>query len=125
MKLAFVLVFTIIIAPKAFACRDALSETHTFFQELPPSLSSKEAVAKIKVVSTEESKDHDRITKAKVVSAIKGLKANKTIKIFSDMSSCNRDPEIQIGKEYYVAGTIDANGIFRGIWKQQELAGHK
>lgn len=116
---------TLATIPDSYACRDPLSETHTFFKELPRKLASKEVVAKIKVLSFEKTKEHERLTTAKIVSAIRGTKAGKSIKILSDLSSCNRDPEIQKNQEYFIAGKIGPDGLFRGTWRQQELIEQK
>jgi hypothetical protein len=115
------LILVIFTIPEAFACRDPLSETHTFFKELPPSLGSKEVVAKIKVVSTEISKDQAKIVTARIVSAIKGVKVGDVVKIVSDVSSCNRDPDVRSNDEYYVAGTLSSAGFLRGVWQQRDL----
>ena len=106
---------------QALACRDPLLETHTFFTKLTANLSSRSVVAKITVISTDIVMGQDRVTIGKVVSALKGVKPGAKIRILSDTSSCNRDPAILVGRDYYVAGAIDTQGTFRGTWRQREI----
>lgn len=125
MKSISLLAVFILLGQSAVACRDPLSETKTFFAELPPSLKSKNVIAKIKILSLPKNTTKEKITKAKVISAIKGIKDGVLIQIASDLSSCNRDPEIRIDDEYFIAGALDANGFFRGVWREREIVSHK
>ena len=115
----------ILFGQSAAACRDPLSETKTFFTGLPASLKTKNVIAKIRILSPSKNTTKEKITKAKVISAIKGIKDGMLIQIASDLSSCNRDPEIQINDEYFIAGTLDADGTFRGVWREREIVSPK
>lgn len=114
-KIMFIL--SILMASDVFACTDPTSETRTFFKSLPEKLKKKsESVAKIKIISTKlKSK---RVTNASIIKAIKGMKKFKSIIIISDgQHSCNKDPEIIKGQEYFIAGVINEKGVFKGVWK--------
>lgn len=115
------IILSLLLPFNAFACHGQVLETYTFFKNLPPTASVRAVIAKIKVLSVAVTKDYERITTAKVVTAIKGTKAGAGMKIGSDMSSCSRDPDIQAGQEYFVAGSISPDGIFRGQFKFLEL----
>lgn len=105
---------------EALACRDIGSEVRTYLDTLPAAAKSRDFVARVELVTvtTEKSK---RVAKAKVLEKIKGDPKISALTIESEFHSCNRDPELEAGQKYYVAGKIEKDGRFRGLWKTTEV----
>jgi hypothetical protein len=103
----------------AHACRGVHAETKTFLERLPPVARSKALVAKIEVVSSKV--ENAKITaEVRVLDAIKGTEKGKAIHIVIDLSSCSREPKVAPAQQFFIAGSIGSDGIFRGEWRGSE-----
>ena len=124
MKLGFFFLFLSLFSAQAFACRDPLFETYTFFRELPARLHDKELVARVEILET-HARLIKRVTRAKVLEAVHGTQVGDEFTIISDTSSCNHDPEIKRGDKFFVAGKIAKDGKFHGVWQGRDFMERK
>ena len=100
---------------------DPLSERYTFFEKLPEKLSSKSHIAKVLILEANIDTANHRVSKARVVDVIKGFKNQQIITIHSDISSCSRDPDVLVGQTFFIAGKLEADGVFRGDWLARNI----
>lgn len=117
----------------AVACMGVDLETITFLDQLPKDAMKKSTVAKVEVVSAtteklkiqnaEKSEEIDsKITaEVKVLEALKGTKKGALIKVVVELSSCSSEPKVAPKQTYYLAGSIEKDGIFRGEWRRHTL----
>lgn len=101
-------------------------ETRTFLDKLPSAAMSKPVVAKVKILSSKTEKrsltiDSKIIAEAKVIESLKGVGKGTTIQVVVELHSCSNEPRISAGQTFYLAGSLAADGSFRGEWKYSEL----
>ncbi len=123
----------LLLEQSALACMGVDLETITFLDRLPKDAMKKSTVAKVEVVSAttdklkienaEKSEEIDsKITaEVKVLEALKGTKKGALIKVVVELSSCSSEPKVAPKQTYYLAGSIEKDGIFRGEWRRHTL----
>ena len=115
-KIALLFCIFIMCTPSvAHACLGPMSHTQTFLLELPEDALSKSIVAKIKIQSIAYEKFY-RLSDVKVIKAIQGVELDQIIKVQSQMHSCAQDFDVKKRQKYYIAGTLNEDGIFTGEW---------
>ncbi len=133
-KLVFLLGITIyFLDQSALACMGVDLETITFLDRLPKDAMKKNTVAKVEVVSAtteklriqnaEKSEEVDSkiIAEVRVLEALKDTKKGALIKVVVELSSCSSEPKVAPKQTYYLAGSIEKDGIFRGEWRRHAL----
>ena len=76
-------------------------------------------IAKVKIENTDINGIEITHT-AKVITALKGVEKGQTLDVLVKTHSCQHDKG-EVGKTYYIAGTISDKNLFEGEWKNQEL----
>ena len=109
----------------AHACLGTFSETITFLDRLPEKALEKDVVAKVRIVSAQTDNQSEIKAKTKVLDGVKGCKKGATIKVEVRLTSCSREPMLKKGQTYFLAGAIDADGVFRGEWLRDLVRAEK
>jgi|GEM_PF-5123511 len=89
---------------------------------------SKAVVAKVQLTSSKtedvpvnKGKISKLIAEVQVIEAIKGTQKSSKIKVEVALHSCSSEPKLAVSQTYFLAGSIGADGIFQGEWKNSEL----
>lgn len=103
----------------ALACRGLSAETRTFLERLPEGGMEKDVVGKVEILSIDaDGKTHQRVSKARAVVPMKGLKKGQEFMIvLGAATSCAHDADAKAGERYFIAGQFDDEGRFQGEWK--------
>ena len=127
------LILSVSLPNLATACMGVSSETRTFLDRLPANAMSKPLVARVQILASQTEKNVVKIGKktvendskimadTKVIEALKGTQSGATIKIEVLIHSCSREPKVALGQSYYIAGSMDRDGVFHGEWRNSEL----
>src|SRR5690606_37794551 len=91
-------------------------EVQTFLKALPEDATDRPVVARVELVFAEY-KDSILDVRAKVIEPIKGTKPGDEINIRHAVHSCMRDYNVKAGDVYYIAGDINDDGLFHGLWQ--------
>lgn len=108
--------FLSIPAGSAQACLGPSGESQTFLTSVPEGASGKEVIAKVRIIEQKDG-DRGRISRVRVIQAIKGAQNGTEIEVASDTHSCARDYFAKVGESFYIAADRDANGVLRGVWQ--------
>ena len=113
-----IFILVLLFSRDAYACLGPFYETQTFLVELPKEATDRDVVAKVRILSTEvDAKTYKKMSKVKVLDAIKGTAQDAVFIVASETHSCARDYDIKRGETYFIAGSFDKSGIFEGVWK--------
>lgn len=114
---AFLLVFLLLGATPANACRGVESESETFLMLMPPEAMEKSIVAKVEIQETSAGNEQPgRLSKVRVLEGMQGVNAGDTITVASQMHSCASDAQVKAGEIYFIAGEMH-EGVFHGEWQ--------
>lgn len=112
----------IIFPPSAQACRGLSSETRTFLPTLPEAATSKNIVAKVKIISTVITAHGERESEVQVIEPIKGVTAGERLRVISETHSCASDHSVSEHERFFIAGALDDEQKFHGVWSSLENA---
>ncbi|RZA04627.1 MAG: hypothetical protein EOP11_14675 [Proteobacteria bacterium] len=56
-----------------------------------------------------------------MIESLKGTEVGTTLRFATLASSCESNPAVKPGREYYIAGALNKEGLFAGAWKQRDL----
>jgi hypothetical protein len=99
----------------AQACRGVESQIQTYLPTLPKEAEAQPIVARVRVLRQWDEPYHRRAEVA-VVEPIKGVTQGQRLTVRSETHSCAGDREIDLTRLYYIAGEVDADGLFSGVW---------
>lgn len=108
--------FCFLLPASGMACRDPLAESRTFWDRLPEGAMDKAIVARVVVTATQFT-DRNRRSKIRVTGPVKNTVLDQEFIVISEIHSCARDYDVNVGENYYIAGDFNDNGDFKGIWK--------
>ncbi len=111
-----IILLSIVSSEVAYACLGPQSESRTFLQALPDSAQDKDIVAKVEIIARGEGKQGP-LSVVKVIEPLKGVQRGDTLQVISEGHSCAADFFVKPHEVYYIAGTIDSEGYFKGVWK--------
>jgi hypothetical protein len=113
----FALVALMSVSSQAFACRGPDSHSQTYLKQLPANAFSQELVALVRIESTRiDLEKRVRVSSVSVIEPIKNTTDNQSFEVISEIHSCAQDGAVQEQNIYFIAGSLDKNGIFHGIW---------
>jgi hypothetical protein len=115
----FVCLLALLSANTAQACRAVQLEVRTFLTALPKDAMSRDIVAKVKILTTEIREDEDvpvKLSRVEVIEPLKGTSRHQMLNVLSQIHSCTRDSEVAAGETYFIAGALNASGVFEGSW---------
>lgn len=107
-------------AGPAFACRGPDLWETTFLKELPEKAFSRDLVARVRIISKEDDDKQPRYLKnfrVRVVEGIKGVEKGDILTVPIENSSCTHNYDAAVSDEYFIAGSLNENDLFEGLWK--------
>ncbi len=122
----FVLVcimMAVFLPSPSYACLSPSHESRTFLTFLPDEASLKNIVGKVEILPAETTrKGYEIFFSVRVVDPVKGLKKDQELLVGIANTTCNRDPQLDAGAQFYIAGDFSDDGNFRGMWTGEKYA---
>jgi hypothetical protein len=109
-----------VCSSRAAACRGPQFHRSILLDEVPPKAETSPVVARVVVTAIEAGRRRhppQTVGLGRVLSAIKGVQVGQVVEIEATETSCGGGLDTgDIGKEGFIAGRIDASGLFVGSW---------